>query len=101
MAPSTKLEDKLEGIKNFLAWKYKISLILRQNGLEKYIKNEVAEPTEAKAKEKHEQDLIKTMRIIADSIKDHLIPKCHLRIHQRICMMLFLECMKEGTSTEI
>ena len=75
MAPSTKLEDKLEGMENFLAWKYRSGLILKENGLEKYIKNEVAEPEEAEAKQKHEQDLIKAMRIIVDSIKDHLIPK--------------------------
>ena len=44
MAPSTKLEDKLEGLENFLAWKYRIGLILKENGLEKYINNEIAEP---------------------------------------------------------
>ena len=30
MAPGTKLEDKLEGIENFLAWKYRIGLILKE-----------------------------------------------------------------------
>ena len=75
MAPSTKLEDKLEVLDNFLAWKYRISLILKENGIDKYIKNEVEEPEEVEAKEKHEQDLIKVMRIIVDSIKDHLIPQ--------------------------
>ena len=75
MAPSTKLEDKLEGIENFLAWKYRIGLILKENDLEKYIKDDIAEPKEYEAKEKHEKDLIKAMRIIADSIKDHLIPQ--------------------------
>ena len=74
-APSTKLEDKLEGIENFRAWKYRIGLILQENDLDKYIKDEVAEPKEDEAKEKHEQDLIKAMRIIANSIKDHLIPQ--------------------------
>ena len=75
MAPSTKLEDKLEGIENFLAWKYRIGLILRENGLEKYIKNEVAELIEAKAKENHEKYLVKEIRIFADSIKNHFIPQ--------------------------
>ena len=75
MALSTKLEDKLEGIENFLTCKYRIGLILKENGLEKYIKDEVAEPKEDEAEEKHEQDLIKAMRIIVDSIKDHLIPQ--------------------------
>ena len=34
MAPSTKLKDNLEGIENFLAWKYRIGVILRENDLE-------------------------------------------------------------------
>ena len=72
MAQRTKLEEKLEGLKKFLAWKYGIGLILRENGLQKYINNQIIE---AEAKEKHEQDLIKAMRIIVDSIKDHLVPQ--------------------------
>ena len=75
MAPSTKLEDKLEGIENFWAWKYRIGLILQENDLDKYVKEEVAEPEEAEAKEKHRKDMIMEQRIIADSIKDHLIPQ--------------------------
>ena len=74
MAPSTKLEDKLEGIENYRAWKFRIGLILKENDLDKYIEKEVAEPDEAEAKEKHKKDLIWAQRIIADSIKDHLIP---------------------------
>ena len=75
MAPSTKLEDKLEGIENFRAWKYRIGLILEENDLAKYIKEEVAELEEDEGKEKHKKDLIRAKRIIADSIKDHLIPQ--------------------------
>ena len=44
MAPSAKLEDKLERIENFPAWKYRIGLILREKDLEIYIKYEVVEP---------------------------------------------------------
>ena len=69
MAPSTKLKDKLEGIENFWAWKYRIGLILEENDIDKYVKEE------DEAKEKHQKDLIQTMRIIVDSIKDHLIPQ--------------------------
>ena len=43
MVPITKLEDNLEGIENFLAWKYRIGLNIRENDLDKYIKWEVAE----------------------------------------------------------
>ena len=59
MASSTKLEAKLEGIENFRAWKYRIGLILRENDLDKYIEEEVAEHEEAEAKEKHKKDLIR------------------------------------------
>ena len=75
MALSTKLEDKLEGIENYRAWKYRIGLILKENDLEKYIKDKIPEPKEAEAKEKHKKDMIMAQRIIADSIKDHLIPQ--------------------------
>ena len=75
MAPSTKLEDKLEGTENFRAWKYKIGLILKENDLEKYITDEFPEPEEAGAQEKHKKDLIRAQRIIVDYIKDHLIPQ--------------------------
>ena len=75
MAPSTKLEDRLEGLENFLDWKYRIGIILKENGLEKYINDEIEKPEEDEAKEKREQDIIKSVRIIVDSIKDHLIPQ--------------------------
>ena len=52
-----------------------IGLILKENGLEKHMKDEVAVSKEDEAKEKHEQDPIKKMMIIVGSIKDHLIPQ--------------------------
>ena len=75
MAPSIELEDKLEGIENLWEWKYRIGFILIENELDKYIKDEVPDPDEDEAKEKHHKDLIKAMRIIVDSIKDHMIPQ--------------------------
>ena len=42
---------------------------MKENVLEKYIKDDIAEPKEDEAKEKQEQDLIKEMRIIVDSIR--------------------------------
>jgi hypothetical protein len=38
MSASTKLVDKLEGVENFCAWKYRISLILEENDLARFIK---------------------------------------------------------------
>jgi hypothetical protein len=74
MSASTKLVDKLEGIDKFHAWKYRIGLILVENDLPRFIKEEVEEPEDAVEKEKHQKDSMRAQRIIADSIKDHLIP---------------------------
>ena len=75
MSLCTRLDDKLEGIKNFRAWKYKIGLILEENDLAKFIKGVVSEHEEDEAKEKYKKDMIRAKRIMADSIKDHLIPQ--------------------------
>ena len=41
MSHHTKLDEKLEGAENFRAWKYRISLILAENDLDKYVTKEV------------------------------------------------------------
>jgi hypothetical protein len=69
---SNKLDEKLEGVENLRGWKYIIGLILEENDLVKFIKNNVPDPEENEAKEK---DMIKEKGIIVDSIKDHLIPQ--------------------------
>jgi hypothetical protein len=73
MSTSTNLVEKLEGIDNFHAWKYRIDLILSENDLSKFIK-EVEEPEDVVEKAKHQKDSIRAQRIIANSIKDHMIP---------------------------
>ena len=50
------------------------SLILEENDLDQYIGKEVLEIEGDEAKEIHKKNLLKAKRIIADSIKDHLIP---------------------------
>ena len=61
-------------MENFRAWKYKIGLILEENDLARFVKEEVSEPDDVADKAKHQKDTIRAKRIIADSIKDHLIP---------------------------
>ena len=79
MTKNTKLDEKLEGAENFKAWTYRIMFILQENDLERFIKEEVAEPEETKAKSKYKKDMIKAKRIIANSIKDNLIPQVSSR----------------------
>jgi hypothetical protein len=75
MYASTKLVDKLEGVENFRSWKYIIGLILKENDLAKFIKENVLGPEENAAKEKYKKDMIKAKRIIVDFIKYHLMPQ--------------------------
>ena len=74
MTNKTKLDEKLEGDENFRACKYMIILILQENDLDKFVKEEVKEPEEEEAKSKNKKDMIIAKRIIAESIKDNLIP---------------------------
>ena len=74
MTISTKLNEKLEGADNFRAWKYRIMLVLEENDLEGFIEADIQEPDGDEHKAKHKKSLVKAKRIIADSIKDHLIP---------------------------
>ena len=70
----TNIDEKLEGANNFWAWKYRISLVLEENELDSYISEEVPVLEEDEAKALHNKTLVMAKRIIADSIKDHLIP---------------------------
>ena len=59
MSPSTKVDDKLEAIGNFCAWKYRIGLILEENDLAKLIKGVVSDTKEhvqiqRKVQERHD-----------------------------------------------
>ena len=66
---------KLDGADNFWAWKYRISLVLEENELDSYISEEVPASKGDENKALHKKNLIKAKQIIADSIKDHLIPQ--------------------------
>ena len=74
MSHHTKLDENLEGVNNFWAWKYRISLALEENELDSYIMEEVPVLEGDEAKSLHKKKLAMAKRIIANSIKDHLIP---------------------------
>ena len=68
MTNNTKLDEKLEGAKNFRAWKYRIMLILEEHDLDGFIKEDVKELEAKETKEKHKNDMIKVKMIIANFI---------------------------------
>ena len=74
MSHHSKLDENLEGADKFWAWKYIISLVLEKNELDSYINEEVPVPEGDEAKALHKKKLVMAKRIIADSIKDDLIP---------------------------
>ena len=43
MINNTKLDENIEGDENFIAWKYRVMIILKEHDLEGYIKEEVQE----------------------------------------------------------
>ena len=79
MTKSTKLDEKLEGDEKFIAWKYRIMLILQENDLDKFVKEEVVELEEDEDKSKHKKDMIIAKGIISDAIEDNLIPQVSSR----------------------
>ena len=74
MTNNTKLDENIEGDENFKAWNYRIMLYLQENDIEIFVKEEVKELEEVEAKTKYKKDMI-----IADSIKDNLIPQVSSR----------------------
>ena len=41
MTNNTKLDENLEGVEKFRAWKYRIMLILQENDIDRFVKEEV------------------------------------------------------------
>ena len=76
MSHHANIDENLEGDDNFRSWKYRISLVLEENELDSYYIHEevpVLEGDEEKALNK--KKMVMEKRIIANSIKDHLIPQ--------------------------
>ena len=101
MTKNTKLDEKIEGVENFTAWKYRIMLILQENDLDKFVKEEVKEPEEVEAKSKDKKDMIIAKSIIDDSIKDNLIPQVSLRRCQNKCLILYQVYLKENINRKM
>jgi hypothetical protein len=73
MTTRTKINEKLDGVDNFKARKYRVTLLFEEHELDKFIIEEIKEPQGDEAKEKYKKDMVRVKKIIADSIKDHLI----------------------------
>ena len=54
----TKFDEKLEGVDNFWAWKYRVMAILEENNLEGFIEEDTPEPEEDEDKAKSHLALV-------------------------------------------
>ena len=66
---------------------YEISLVLEENELDTYISGEVPVLEGDEAKALHKKNLVKDKKIIADSIKDHLIQQVSSLKTLKICLI--------------
>jgi hypothetical protein len=97
MTTRTKIDEKLDGADNFRVWRYRVSLLLDEHELDKFIREEVQEPQGVEAKEKYKKDTVRAKRIIAESIKDHLIHYVS-SLSSLKQMMDTLTCLFEGSN---
>ena len=74
MVNHVRLEDRLEGASNFSSWKIRVMIILREMELEKYIEINIMMPENELEKVTWKRHNNKAMKIIIDSLKDHIRP---------------------------
>jgi hypothetical protein len=74
MSSSLRVEYRLDGATNFKYWKTRILLILDENEIQNYTKQNVLEPESVEEKAMHKKNEAKAKRILIDSVKDHSIP---------------------------
>ena len=91
MSHHTKLDENLEGVDNFRAWKYRILLILEENELDSYFTEEVPVPEGDEDKALHKKNLVKYKRIISD----HLIQQVFSLKTPKGIVQFYDEAIKE------
>jgi len=68
-----RVEDKLDGLSNFLSWKARVTLALKEYKLLELVDKEITPPTDLTALDANIKKEIKEERVLLDSMKDHLI----------------------------
>jgi hypothetical protein len=75
MAASIRFEDRLDGISNYLQWKVRLLVVVKENKIWNYVDYVVVDPIiDPIALDLHEIKEAKAQRIILDGVKDHRIP---------------------------
>ena len=74
MVVKLRVEDRLEGISNFRSWKSRMLMLLNEQDLKDHVLKDILELEVARDKTKHKKNEVVAMRIIMDSVRDHLVP---------------------------
>lgn len=74
MVVGLRVEDRLEGISNFRSWKSRMLMLLNEQDLKDHVLKDIPEPKASKDKTKHKKNEAVAMRILMDSVRDHLVP---------------------------
>jgi len=69
-----RVEDIVYRASNFLFWKGRVTLALKEYDLWELVDKVIAPLTDLTVLEAHKKKEIKAERVILDSVKDHLIP---------------------------
>jgi hypothetical protein len=69
-----RVEYRLDGASNFLSWKERVTLELKEYDLWELVDKVVVPPTNPVDLAVHHKKKIKVERVLLDSVKDHLIP---------------------------
>lgn len=73
MASAIRFEDRLEGANNYSSWKFRIMMILKENKLDSFVKENRAEPEHDPEKTVWIESNEKAMKIIVDAVRDHIV----------------------------
>jgi hypothetical protein len=71
---SLEFEYRLDGASNFLSWKVRVTLLLKEDYLWEITYKVVPTPTEVAKKVALKKKDIKAQRVFLDVVNDHLIP---------------------------
>lgn len=71
MATGVRFEDRLDGASNFVSWKFRVMLVLKENKIDSHVKSEIPEPSDDTEKIQWSKDSEKAPKIIVDSVRDH------------------------------
>lgn len=73
MVNGVRVEDRLEGVANFVSWKFRIMLALREHDLNAFVEKAIPIPDEDDEKLPWTKNK-KAMKILVDVVKDHIVP---------------------------